>query len=82
MHIIGVYIIFAGAGISTSFLSQFPYDSYYTSEEKFTSELTAYTRKQFFEVYWQNSYLCISNRKLYNHELSQDELRVLKIESF
>ena len=45
-----IYIFLAGPGISTSFLSQLPYDSYYTSEEKFTGELTAYTRKQFFEV--------------------------------
>ncbi|PFX19845.1 HAUS augmin-like complex subunit 3 [Stylophora pistillata] len=38
-----------GGNDSESFLSQLPYDSYYTSEERFTGELTAYTKKQFFE---------------------------------
>ena len=35
---------------SAPFLSQMDYDSYYVSEECFTGVLTAYTRKQFFEV--------------------------------
>lgn len=48
-EMIALYAGREGAGILTSFLSQLPYDSYYTSEEKFTGELTAYTRKQFFE---------------------------------
>ena len=39
-----------GTASSASFLSQMDYDSYYVSEECFTGVLTAYTRKQFFEV--------------------------------
>lgn len=42
--------VFTGSAISASFLSQLECDSYYTSEEQFTGDLTAYTRKQFFEV--------------------------------
>ena len=41
----------AGSAIAASFLSQLDCDSYYGSEERFTGELTAYTRKQFFEVH-------------------------------
>lgn len=39
-----------GTASSAPFLSQMDYDSYYVSEECFTGVLTAYTRKQFFEV--------------------------------
>ncbi|XP_073259041.1 HAUS augmin-like complex subunit 3 [Porites lutea] len=38
-----------GSTYSVTFLSQLSYDNYYESEERFTGELTAYTRKQFFE---------------------------------
>lgn len=41
--------LYAGQEGSSSFLSQLAYDNYYASEERFTEELTAYTRKQFFE---------------------------------
>ena len=44
------YLLILGGNDSAPFLSQLPYDSYFTSEERFTGELTAYTRKQFFEV--------------------------------
>ena len=43
-----------GSPYSVTFLSQLSYDNYYESEERFTGELTAYTRKQFFEV-WLDS---------------------------
>ena len=46
-------LLILGGNDSASFLSQLPYDSYFTSEERFTGELTAYTRKQFFEVKWK-----------------------------
>ena len=39
-----------GSPYSVTFLSQLSYDNYHESEERFTGELTAYTRKQFFEV--------------------------------
>ena len=32
------------------FLSQVPLQQYYNTEEAFTTQLTAYTRKQFFQV--------------------------------
>ena len=38
----------AGSAIVASFLSQLDCDSYYTSKERFTGGLTAYTRKLFF----------------------------------
>ena len=47
------YLLILGGNDSAPFLSQLPYDSYFTSEERFTGELTAYTRKQFFEVKWK-----------------------------
>ena len=32
------------------FMSQVPFKQYYDAEEGFTTQLTAYTRKQFFQV--------------------------------
>ena len=32
------------------FLSQLPLEEYHKAEEKFTQQLTAFTKKQFFEV--------------------------------
>lgn len=48
--------MFAGQqhGHSKPFLSQISYDDFFDSEEKFTSELTLYTKKQFFEVKYGN----------------------------
>ena len=40
------------AGSPAMFLSQGPFKQYYDTEEAFTSQLTAYTRKQFFQVYF------------------------------
>ena len=37
-------------GSAAMFLSQVPLQQYYSTEEAFTTQLTAYTRKQFFQV--------------------------------
>ena len=38
-------------GCPSMFLSQVPVQQYYNAEENFTTQLTAYTRKQFFQVF-------------------------------
>jgi len=48
-EMIALYAGEEGSAISTPFLSEMTYDNFYASEESFTGELTAYTRKQFFE---------------------------------
>jgi len=37
-------------GPAAMFLSQTPIQQYYTAEEGYTTQLTAFTRKQFFQV--------------------------------
>ena len=37
-------------GSPAVFMSQVPFKQYYDAEEGFTTQLTAYTRKQFFQV--------------------------------
>lgn len=42
----------AQTGPPSMFLSQVPVQQYYNAEEEYTTQLTAYTRKQFFQVYF------------------------------
>ena len=52
---VGIHVIWTNShhlqvGPAAMFLSQTPIQQYYTAEEGYTTQLTAFTRKQFFQV--------------------------------
>jgi hypothetical protein len=49
---------------SPVFLSQISQDEYNKTEDKYTQELTSYTKRLFFEVCKQTSMLCYNPKKL------------------